>query len=287
MMPVIALARQLGIHAIVTVFSVELVAEAEEIARVHDGWDAYKTASPDIIHRPLLDALAATDRPLIVSTGASTMTEVIRAAEWLGTPRRDKRLAMLQCVSSYPTPQEDAALEGIGAIAAELPDLPVGYSDHTSSEVMGATAVANGARILEKHFTYDRSAKGPDHSASLDFAAMKRYVANVRAAFEQRKNCTPLVAATSGDGRAGGKCVQDRERDVRTVSRQSIVSRRALPVGHRLSRDDITFKRPGTGVPPFAVEDVVGSSLVRAVGADMPIVWADLGREPPREESGE
>ncbi len=290
MMPVLALARQLGIHAIVTVFSVELVPEAEEAARVHDGWDAYKTASPDIIHRPLLDALAATDRPLIVSTGASTMAEVQRAAEWLGAPRREKRLAVLQCVSSYPTPEKDAALEGISAIASALPEVPIGYSDHTASEVMGATAVACGACILEKHFTYDRTAKGPDHSASLNFAGLKRYVANVRAAYEQRKYCNPspirplqapVSTLSSSTVRAGGKHVQDRERDVRGVSRQSIVSRRALAVGHRLTRDDITFKRPGTGVPPFALEQVVGALLVCTVEADIPITWADVGRDAP------
>lgn len=279
MMPVLALARQLGIHAIVTVFSVELVAEAEEIARVHGGWDAYKTASPDIIHRPLLDALAATGRPLIVSTGASTMDEVERAVGWLDSPRRSKRLAVLQCVSSYPTPEADAALEGINALAHALHDVPVGYSDHTASELMGAAALAAGACILEKHFTYDRTAKGPDHAASLDFAGLKRYVANVRAAFEQRKYCTPPLRSHTV-----GKVVQDRERDVRTVSRQSIVSRRALPVGHRLVREDITFKRPGTGIPPFALADVLGAALVRPVPADMPIGWADVGREPLNEE---
>lgn len=286
MMPVLALARQLGIHAIVTVFSVELVAEAEEIARVHGGWDAYKTASPDIIHRPLLEVLAATGRPLIVSTGASTMAEVARAAEWLGAPRREKRLAVLQCVSSYPTPEEDAALEGIGAIAGALPGVPIGYSDHTASEVMGAAAVAAGACILEKHFTYDRAAKGPDHAASLDFAGLKRYIASVRAAFEQRKYCTPPATHVSRptDAPARAKHVQARERDVRTVSRQSVVSRRALPAGHRLLREDITFKRPGTGVPPFALEEVLGTTLMRPVPADVPIVWADIGREPPHEE---
>ncbi len=278
MLPVLAEARRLGIDAIVTVFSVELVAEAEAVARVHGGWDAYKTASPDIIHRPLLESLAGTGRPLIVSTGASTMAEVRRAADWLSAARRDQRLAMLQCVSSYPTPEDAAALEGIGALRSALPDAPIGYSDHTASEVMGASAVAAGACILEKHFTYDRTAQGPDHAASLDFAGMRRYIANVRSAFEQRKHCAPECGA------AGTKCVQDRERDVRTVSRQSIVSTQALPAGHRLTREDVTFKRPGTGVPPFALDMMVGSVLARRVEADVPITWADIGRQPPREE---
>ncbi len=274
MLPVLAEARLLGIHAIVTVFSVELVQQAEEIARVHGGWDAYKTASPDIVHRPLLDALMATGRPLIVSTGASTMDEVLRAVGWLDAARRESRLALLQCVSSYPTPDEDAALEGIGAIRAAIGDVPVGYSDHTASEVIGASAVTHGACILEKHFTYDRDAKGPDHAASLDFEGLKRYIANARATAAQRQGCT----LPGGNGSAE-KNVQLRERDVRLVSRQSVVARRALPAGHRLAQGDITFKRPGTGIAPFEIDRVLGAALTGAVEADTPISWQDLGHE--------
>lgn len=274
-------ARRLGIHAIVTVFSVELVAEAETAAAAHGGWDAYKTASPDIIHRPLLDALAATGRPLIVSTGASTMPEVTLAAEWLSGARRDARLAFLQCVSSYPTPDDLAALDGIGAIASAQPGIPIGYSDHTASEAMGALAVAAGACILEKHFTYDRAARGPDHAASLDAAGFDRYAAHARAA---RPPHGHTHAAATRNAGAPGKAVQPIERDVRTVSRQSIVSRRALPAGHVLTRDDLTFKRPGTGIPPHALSLVLGAPLVRAALADVPLAWADIGREAPREE---
>ena len=258
------------------------MAEAETAAAAHGGWDAYKTASPDIIHRPLLDALAATGRPLIVSTGASTMLEVARAAEWLSGARRDARLAFLQCVSSYPTPDDLAALGGIGALAAALPGVPIGYSDHTASEAMGAFAVAAGACILEKHFTYDRSARGPDHAASLDAAGFARYAAHARTARPPHGHTHAAATRVAG---APGKAVQPIERDVRTVSRQSIVSRAALPAGHVLTRDDLTFKRPGTGIPPWALGEVTGARLARAVLPDVPLAWADIGREAPREET--
>lgn len=274
---VLAAARDLGVHAVVTVFSVELVAEAEAAAARHGGWDAYKTASPDIVHRPLLDALAATGRPLIVSTGASTPGEVRRAAGWLGGARGEGRLALLQCVSSYPTPEDRAALDGIGALREIAPGVPVGYSDHTASETMGARAVAAGACILEKHFTYDRSARGPDHAASLDAAGFARYVAHAREAARS-------VGPGGPRGGGTGKAVQDIERDVRRVSRQSVVTRRALDAGHVLGRDDVTFKRPGTGVPPHALGGLLGARLLRAVGADVPVDWADVGLSPPREE---
>ncbi|MBX3390907.1 MAG: N-acetylneuraminate synthase family protein [Phycisphaeraceae bacterium] len=253
--PVVALAHQLGIHAIVTVFSLELVAEAERLA-----WDAYKTASPDIIHKPLLERLAATGKPLILSTGASTMEEVHRAIVWLRAARG--RLAVLQCVSSYPTPFAQAELGGIVLLKRAL-DCPIGYSDHTSVEETGALAVSLGASILEKHFTYDTHAKGPDHGASLNGASLRRYIAAARS-----PGRAPEVEAM--------KRVLEIEKDVRRVSRQSIVAARPLSVGHLIGRGDLTFKRPGTGVPPFDLERVLSHRVVREVERDMPLQWDDL-----------
>lgn len=254
---VVRLAHELQVHAIVTVFSVELVEMAERLP-----WDAYKTASPDIVHRPLLEALAATGKPMIVSTGASTMEEVERAAGWLEAVR--ERLALMQCVSCYPTEAERAELGGIGAIRSET-GLVTGYSDHTPSVEMGAEAVRAGARLLEKHFTYDRSARGPDHAASLEPATFARYAQLVRAVREGQHG-----------GGTGDKRVLEIERDVRTVSRQSIVAARTLRAGERLERGDVTFKRPGTGIAPFRVEEVMGRVMARDVECDVPVREEDI-----------
>ena len=135
--------RERGVHAIVTVFSVELVEQAERVRGGGGGWDAYKTASPDIIHKPLQEALQSTGKPLIVSTGAATIDEVSRAIGWLSAAHREGRLALLQCVSSYPTPRERAALGGIAAVQ-QVFDGPVGYSDHTADRFTGASAVTFG-----------------------------------------------------------------------------------------------------------------------------------------------
>lgn len=259
---VVDLAHQLGVHAIVTVFSVELVPVAERLA-----WDAYKTASPDIMHRPLLDALAATGKPLIVSTGASTLVEVRQAADWLGPARG--RLALMQCVSCYPTPDDAAELDGIAAVAAAT-HLPTGYSDHTASVETGAIAITRGACMLEKHFTYSRAAKGPDHAASLEADGLSHYIKLARAA-----RTTPNQLP-----RDDAKRVLDIERDVRTVSRQSIVTTRALRAGERLSREHVTFKRPGTGLLPYQIDTVIGRALARDVDADVPLTPADLDRMP-------
>ncbi len=254
---VVALARELNVHAIVTVFSVELVEKAETLA-----WDAYKTASPDIVHKPLLDALAATGKAMIVSTGASTMDEIERAAGWLDRAR--DRLALMQCVSSYPTPAESAELGGIPAIFGAT-RLPTGYSDHTPGIDTGARAVECGACLLEKHLTYSRTANGPDHAASLAPAEMAEYVRLARGVSDR--------GATSVERR---KRVLAIEQDVRTVSRQSIVTARALSAGEVLCRGDLTFKRPGTGLPPFRVDEVVGRPVASAVEADVPLTEADV-----------
>lgn len=259
---VVDLAHSLGLHAIVTVFSVELVEKAERL-----GWDAYKTASPDIIHRPLLEALAATGRPLIVSTGASTMEEVGRAVQWLTRAGAAERTALMQCVSCYPTPESHAALEGIEALGSAF-DLPTGYSDHTPAVTMGREAVVRGAVLLEKHFTYDRAAPGPDHAASLDAAGMAEYVRLCREA-------RPLPSAAFPPG-TGAKRILDIEQDVRRVSRQSIVSRRALRAGETVRREDVTFKRPGTGLSPARIDDLVGRMLKRDVEADAPLSEGDI-----------
>jgi N,N'-diacetyllegionaminate synthase len=263
MAKVVALAHSRGVHAIVTVFSTELVPLAERLA-----WDAYKTASPDLIHRPLLEALAATGRPLIVSTGAAEMEEVQRAVRWLEPAR--ERLAVLQCVSAYPSP--DTALDGMVDLAAHLPGLAIGYSDHTPGLDTGARAVELGACVLEKHLTYDRAAAGPDHAASLDPAGFAEYVRLAKAA-------RPRPPAQR-DQPPGAKRVLDSERDVRVVSRQSLVARRPLPAGTSLSREDLTVKRPGTGIPPFELENVIGRRLTTGVEADGVISWAMVERPP-------
>jgi len=254
MAQVVDRAHERGIHAIVTVFSVELVEAAETLA-----WDAYKSASPDIVNRPLLERVMDTGRPMVVSTGASTLDEVVRADGWLGGAHG--RVAMLQCVSSYPAP--DAALGGIGAIARAT-GRPVGYSDHTREVETGAHAAARGACVLERHITHDISAKGPDHAASLMPEGFARYAALARDA-----------AAGDPDGE-GEKMVLACETDVRRVSRQSVVAARAIPQGATITRDMLTIKRPGTGVLACDIDGVVGTTAARDIENDVPIVSEDL-----------
>ncbi len=272
-------AHELGIHAIVTVFSVELVKPASELA-----WDAYKSASPDVINRPLLKELAETGKPLIVSTGASTLDEVVRAVGWLDGIR--DRLALLQCVSCYPAPEDGTG--GFVALSERFNDLlPVGYSDHTGS----CGAVMPGAVIYEKHLTYDTSAQGPDHIASLNPTEFQRYVENngsgrwisspehrkyLPAIVAMRKKCQVGDVSESDIAVFVQKDVLECEQDVREVARQSLVTTRDLVPGKGITREDLTLKRPGTGIEPCRLDEVIGKRLARDVGADTPLTEDDL-----------
>ncbi len=275
-------AHALGVHAIVTVFSLPLVPLAAKLP-----WDAYKTASPDIVHRPLLEALCALNKPLIISTGASEPHEITRALGWLSGARH--RTAILQCVSSYPTPMDSAELGGIAALA-DLFDGPIGYSDHTPGERSGMLAAAAGATILEKHFTHDVGAQGPDHAASLEALPMRRYADGARLGWQtlQRARSTGARAIDERHQRFDDgvmreiapferiKRVLDIERDVRSVSRQSIVAARAIAPGQVVVPADVCFKRPGGGIAPFELASVLGRRTTRAVAPDAPIQHDDL-----------
>ncbi len=244
MQRIVSHAHQRDLHAVMTVFSTELVEAAATLPV-----DAFKSASPDIIHKPLLSAMWETGRPLIISTGAASISEIDRAVRWLlpVDDSEEPRLAMLQCVSAYPTPDHAAALRAIRALDRRY-QIPIGYSDHTSGADTGALAVAAGACILEKHLTWSRDAQGPDHAASLDVAGMTAYVTAARRAASMLGSI--------------GKRVQPIERDVRRVSRQSLVAVRDRRQGEVLRPGDLTVQRPGGGVEPWRLEDVVGGRLL-------------------------
>ncbi len=249
---VVERAHRGGLHAIVSIFSVEFVDKAERLS-----FDAYKTASTDIINRPLIEAMMNTGKPLIISTGAASSDEVAQATNWLG----EHPHLLMHCVSSYPTPDDDATLAGREALMVLNPRA-LGYSDHTTAVDTGALAVAGGACLLEKHFTHDRNARGPDHAASLDPDGLAEYVRLAQRAWKMRGSVTKQILPI--------------ERDVRSVSRQSIVTKRDLQSGHVLRREDLTIKRPGTGISPAKLQETIGRRIAKAIEADLPLTEEHL-----------
>lgn len=293
MAQVVERAHNKGIHAIVTVFSTELVPIAETLP-----WDAYKTASPDIVNYPLIEALVGTDKPIIISTGACERQEIADLYFWL--IENEERFAFLQCVSSYPTPPENAALASMHDVPEEfyLCGGVLGYSDHTAELDTGAAAASVGASILEKHFTYDQFASGPDHKASLEPDDFAEYVRQAKSApsapimirserilgipFWKKKwtvvDLDRVQQMATQDQRVGmiEKQVQKCELDVRTVSRQSVVSTRDIPANTKITRDMLTIKRPGTGILANNFEPVIGCTTSQAIEVDVPINPSDL-----------
>jgi sialic acid synthase SpsE len=242
---------RLGMMPLATPFSPVDVEVVESL-----GLPAIKIASPDVVNWPLLERAARTGLPLLVSTGAANLNEITSSVAWLRG--WNARFALLHCISSYPTPMEDANLCWIGELIEQF-NVPVGFSDHTTETISGALAVTAGAVILEKHLTYDRSAAGPDHAASLDPEGFAEYVRMARLAEQMRGS--------------GGKQVLESEKDMRRVSRQSIVATRDLPRGHLIEPHDLAVQRPGTGIPASAWPAIVGRRTSRSVKAGSMLSW--------------
>ncbi|HSZ57359.1 MAG TPA: N-acetylneuraminate synthase family protein [Tepidisphaeraceae bacterium] len=217
---------------------------------------AIKIASPDLVNLPLLELAAATRKPLLISTGAATLEEVETTVGWLR--KWDARFALLHCVSAYPTPADQANLCWVSELSEKF-DCTVGYSDHTTSSLSGALAVALGASVLEKHLTYDRAARGPDHAASADERQFERYVKLAREARPFRGQSPKRVLPI--------------ENDVREVSRQSLVLRRSVYPGDLLKADDLTVQRPGTGLPAALITQAVGRKIARFASAGSMLQW--------------
>ena len=217
---------------------------------------AIKIASPDLVNRPLLERAASTRKPLLISTGAASMEEVQTTAKWLA--EWGCRHALLHCISTYPTPDEQANLCWVTELARHF-NCPIGYSDHTTNPLSGALAVAAGACIVERHLTYDRAAKGPDHAISSDPRQFERYVKLIREAQALRG--------------LEGKRVLVSEQDVRRVSRQSLVLRRTLKPGETLKAEDLTVQRPGTGLPAAMITQAIGKRIVKPVTAGSLLQW--------------
>jgi N-acetylneuraminate synthase len=205
----------------------------------------FKVPSGEITNFPFLQHIARKRKPVILSTGMSTLGEVEEAVNVLlaaGVPR----LSLLHCVTEYPAPYAEINLRAMLTLKAAFA-LPVGYSDHTPGIEISIAAVAMGAEIIEKHFTLDRSLPGPDHAASLEPSELRQLVTAIR-----------HVESALGTGiKAPAAC----ELPNIPVARKSVVAARDLTAGHRLASGDLDIKRPGSGFAPKLLPELIGRSL--------------------------
>jgi len=215
---------------------------------------AFKVASGDNDFFPLLRAVAETGKPVVMSAGLMELTEVQRSRDYIRSVWQEKGisqdLAILHCVSCYPTPEEDANLRAIRAL--EGLNVVPGYSDHTLGIDAAVAAVAVGARIIEKHFTVDKNYSDfDDHQLSADPADLKEMVRRIRE--------METLLGNPGKGMSG--C----EKASKMSSRRSIVAKTDLPAGTLLKWENLSWVRPGGGVPPGRESDVLGKCLRQSV----------------------
>lgn len=217
----------------------------------------FKIASADITNFPLLEACAAQGKPVVLSTGASHLSEVDEAVRRLSAHLPATHIGLLHCVLEYPTPYAHAQLAAIEHLAATFPGHPIGYSDHTLPDPSMAVllrAWTLGATVIEKHFTHDKTLPGNDHYHAMDQQDLARF----RAA-------AALLTDTEGHGR---KTVAESEQIARRNARRSLVATRDLPAGHVLARADLTEKRPAHGLAPAALSWVLGKRLTQPLAED-------------------
>lgn len=225
----------------------------------------YKVASADLTNMPLLERVGSKGKPVLLSTGASTLAEIddaVRTLDEAGAPAT----AILHCVLSYPTQPEDAHLGMIRGLRRTYPERVVGYSDHTlpHGDLLSLiVAYLTGARVIEKHFTDDKSGPGNDHYHSMDAEDLRRFRKKLEVVRE-------LVGETSRKEPIAA------ERAARENARRSIVTRRAVSRGEELTETNLTCKRPGTGVSPRFWREVIGKRAARDLDPDRPLAWGDV-----------
>ncbi|HET6684407.1 MAG TPA: N-acetylneuraminate synthase family protein [Gaiella sp.] len=249
-------ARSLGLVFFATAFdepSADLLAEL--------GAPAFKIASGDLTNTPLLRYVAAFGRPLVVSTGGATIEDVDRAVETVtgvgGT------LCLLQCTAAYPAAVEDLNLGVIATLRERYPELVIGLSDHQDGIAMAPVAYMLGARVVEKHFTLSHTAKGTDHAFSLMPEGMRKLVRDLR-----------RVPIAVGDGVK--RPLPSEEKPLQKMGKQ-LVATRALPEGHVLADGDLVAKSPADGgLPPYALDELLGRPLRRALAEDEAILAEDV-----------
>jgi len=224
------------------------------------GMAAVKIGSGDLTHDPLLRYVARQGRPIVLSTGMATLAEVGHAVQVIQSVRRVP-LAVLHCVTNYPATSSEANLRAMDTMRM-LFGVPAGWSDHTLGIDVALAAVARGASILEKHLTLDTALPGPDHRASLEPGDFLRLVTGVRG-----------IEAALGDG---VKQPAASERANIPAARRSLHLTRSLTAGHQLELDDLAALRPGTGVPPSALEELLGRRLARALPSGAVVREQDL-----------
>jgi len=226
---------------------------------------AYKVASGDLNWYPFLEYIARKGKPILLSTGMSQVKEIARALEAIAhvsTAPLNERVVLLHCVTSYPVPIREANLLAIPYLKEKF-RVPVGYSDHTLNTLSCQTAVALGACVIEKHFTYRKENQTfRDHALAANLTEMRELVGNIR-----------LIEASLGEY---SKRIMECEKENKTVMRRSLAAGKPLRQGETVTQEALTFLRPGTGISPERWHSIIGHRVIRDIAQGTIIKEEDI-----------
>jgi N,N'-diacetyllegionaminate synthase len=219
-----------------------------------------KIASGEITNYPLLDHIAKTKKPVILSTGMSTLNDVDGALKKL-KKYNNKKIILLHCVSNYPARLSEVNLKSMIKMRSKFHTL-VGFSDHTKGKTSAIAAVSLGACVIEKHFTLNKNLNGPDHSMSLNPKELKDFVQSIRN--------TELLLGNEK------KIVNKSEIKMKKYVRRSIVALKNIKIGEKITRINTCLKRPGTGIDPRRLNELLKKKAKKKISADHIITWSML-----------
>jgi len=221
---------------------------------------AFKIASGDLTHLPLIKYAAQKKKPIIISTGMATLGEVKESVKAIES-MKNRKIVIMHSVSGYPTPENEVNLSVIDLLKKIFP-YPVGFSDNGSSDLVPLVAVSLGAKIIEKHFTLNRKMKGPDHQISADPKQFKEMTVKIR-----------KIEQMFGDGK---KICQPSEIKNRIATRRSITAKLTIKKNTRITKEMMDIKRPAKGIEPKFFSSIIGRKTRRILKSNESISWNDL-----------
>lgn len=221
---------------------------------------AFKIASGDLTHIPLIKYASSKNKPMIISTGMATIKEVSEAVKSIKSQRNDK-IGIMHSVSAYPTPHNESNLKSILTLQNHF-KLPIGYSDNGDNLLVPLIAVSIGAKIIEKHFTLSKKMKGPDHKLSANPKELKEMINKIR-----------IIEESLGDGK---KQCQPSEFENIIHTRRSITSNITIPKNIKIKQNMINIKRPAKGIEPKFIKSVIGKITKKSIDKDESIEWKNI-----------
>jgi len=233
--------------------------DIESAEFLNDLIDVFKVSSSDITNKPFIEYLCGFRKPILISTGASTIEEVIEAKRWVDNT--ENPIALLHCVLNYPTAYNHAHLGRIVGLQRAFPKTIIGYSDHTLPGSMRVLEIATilGAKILEKHFTHDKTLPGNDHYHAMDKEDLKRFRSNLEWIFKLLGDYHTMY--------------DPNEEPARKNARRCLVANRDIPRGVKITSEDITWKRPAIGISPKYINQLVGKKSIQEIKEDDFLIW--------------